>query len=82
MPFFLFANWTESIYLGAMKSPIKNPHPFDMSSYFLGGMCVLGGRDFEREEKDPKRAQTAHKKKTNYELDWSFLKIPPKARPS
>jgi hypothetical protein len=62
-----------------MKELFRNPHPIDMSNYFNGDVCVLGGRDFEREEKEsPKREirSTQTDKKRSYELDWSFLKAP------
>lgn len=54
-----------------MNQSMKNPHPFDMSNYLQGLTFVVGGKDFEKEEK------TVEKKiidqDNSYELDWSFL---------
>jgi hypothetical protein len=59
-----------------MNRRFRNPHPFDMSNYFSGLTCVVGGRDFDHEEKE--RPEVDEKQKTpskdTYELDWSFLK--------
>lgn len=60
-----------------MKFEHKNPHTFDMSNYYSGMTYAVGGRDFEREERDPSIKEKAVSKldKTNSkELDWSFLK--------
>lgn len=59
-----------------MKSHLKNPHTFDMSNYYSGNTFVVGGRDFEREDKDPvkKEIKVINDKKVAPELDWSFLK--------
>jgi hypothetical protein len=55
-----------------MNDRMKNPHTFDMSNYFSGITYVVGGRDFEHEEKvvTEKKAERSEKK---IELDWSFL---------
>ncbi len=46
---------------------ISLPHstlrPFDMVEYIKGDMCVLGGRDFEKEEKELKEAPVAEARK-------------------
>jgi hypothetical protein len=59
-----------------MGQSFKNPHPFDMSTYYSGQICVLGGRDYEHDDK--KAAQQSNEKiqekNISYELDWSFLK--------
>ncbi len=59
-----------------MKSHLKNPHTFDMSNYYSGMTFMIGGRDFDREERDPvkKEFNTKTDKKHPTELDWSFLK--------
>jgi hypothetical protein len=57
-----------------MKRPFRNPHPFDMSNYFSGLTCVVGGRDFDLEEKEVKEKTKQEKEKEDYDLDWSFLK--------
>lgn len=61
-----------------MKERFKTPHTFDMSEYFFGRTYVLGGRDFDREEKDLQQknqeADVRGEKKISMELDWSFLK--------
>ncbi len=55
-----------------MNDRMKNPHTFDMSNYFSGITYVVGGRDFDREEKivTEKKSERSEKK---IELDWSFL---------
>ncbi len=55
-----------------MNDRMKNPHTFDMSNYFSGITYVVGGRDFDREEKivTEKISERSEKK---IELDWSFL---------
>lgn len=61
------------IYLSGMKTDHRNPHTFDMSNYLQGLTFVVGGKDFEKEEKTPE----GHKKNNelnSYKLDWSFLK--------
>ena len=46
-----------------------------MSNYYSGTTYMIGGRDFEREEKDPAKKETIKTDKKNpTELDWSFLK--------
>lgn len=59
-----------------MKTHLKNPHTFDMSNYYSGMTYMIGGRDFEREEKDPSKKESKIRtdKKNPKELDWSFLK--------
>ena len=59
-----------------MKVHHRNPHTFDMSNYYSGITYVVGGRDFEREEKDAaeKEIDIKSDKKYSTELDWSFLK--------
>lgn len=60
-----------------MKERFKTPHTFDMSEYFYGQTYVLGGRDFDREEKETKalpKVEFRSEKKISMELDWSFLK--------
>lgn len=52
----------------------RNPHPIDMSNYLRGLTCVVGGRDFDREEKDTSESFLSEKSKKEYTLDWSFLK--------
>lgn len=56
----------------------RTPHTFDMSDYYTGKTVVVGGRDFEREEKEtPKAKNTTENKQTSpIKLDWSFLKTP------
>lgn len=58
-----------------MNRRFRNPHPFDMSNYFSGLTCVVGGRDFDLEEREtaPKEKKEKEEKK-DYDLDWSFLK--------
>ncbi len=55
-----------------MNDRMKNPHTFDMSNYFSGITYVVGGRDFEREEKIVTEKKTERSEK-KIELDWSFL---------
>lgn len=59
-----------------MKDLFKNPHPFDMNDYYSGLTYVIGGRDFEKEEKFPlpSEKQDPNRKTIKQELDWSFLK--------
>ena len=60
-----------------MKERFKTPHTFDMSEYFFGRTYVLGGRDYDREEKETKHlpeVEVRGDKKISMELDWSFLK--------
>ena len=60
-----------------MNSHLKNPHTFDMSNYYSGTTYMIGGRDFDREEKDLSKKETkilTEEKKNPKELDWSFLK--------
>jgi hypothetical protein len=57
-----------------MNKRFRNPHPFDMSNYFSGLICVVGGRDFDKEELDHQERETKEKEEQNYDLDWSFLK--------
>ncbi|WPU66935.1 hypothetical protein [Peredibacter starrii] len=60
-----------------MKERFKTPHTFDMSEYFFGRTYVLGGRDYDREEKEIKKLpeiEVRGDKKISMELDWSFLK--------
>ncbi len=59
-----------------MNSHLKNPHTFDMSNYYSGMTYMIGGRDFEREDRDPtkKEIKTKTDNKHPTELDWSFLK--------
>lgn len=58
-----------------MKKLYKNPHTFDVNDYYSGLIHVIGGRDFEREEKvfDKTKAE-AEKAQSTIKLDWSFLK--------
>lgn len=65
-----------------MNSHIKNPHTFDMSNYYSGMTYMIGGRDFDREEKDTakKESHRNNDKKDPTELDWSFLKSFSKTR--
>jgi hypothetical protein len=60
------------INVWAMNERIQNPHPFDMSSYYTGHICVLGGVD----RRDKKQVSTPSTKASedSYKLDWSFLK--------
>ncbi len=66
-----------------MKYRFRNPHPFDMSNYFSGLTCVVGGRDFELEEKEARLEGELPKSEDQeqFKLDWSFLKSYPKPRP-
>jgi hypothetical protein len=57
-----------------MQHRFRNPHPFDMSNYYSGLTCVVGGRDFDREEYDEQEREEKEKEKHDYDLDWSFLK--------
>lgn len=59
-----------------MKELFRNPHTFDMSNYYSGNVFVIGGRDFEREDKEEKQfvQKSETEKKKSIELDWSFLK--------
>lgn len=52
----------------------RNPHPFDMSNYLRGLTCVVGGRDFDHEDKDSPQKENEEKSQKEYDLDWSFLK--------
>lgn len=66
-----------------MKELYKNPHTFDMNDYYTGLTFVIGGRDFEREDKDIQKKENVFntEKMSPKELDWSFLKsMSPKAR--
>ena len=59
-----------------MNDRFKNPHTFDMNTYYTGQIFVLGGRDFEREENEytPKVvSKTTTENKQPIKLDWSFL---------
>lgn len=55
----------------------RTPHTFDMNDYYTGKTVVLGGRDFEREEKETpaviKTTSDKSEKAKSMELDWSFL---------
>lgn len=54
----------------------RTPHTFDMNDYYTGKTVVLGGRDFEREEKEAPVQKTQSEKldkSKSIELDWSFL---------
>lgn len=65
-----------------MKTTVHNPHTFDMSNYYSGTTFVIGGRDFEREDKDAQKpAQKSPRKKTA-EVDLSFLHALSKSVPS
>ncbi len=58
-----------------MKNLHKNPHTFDVNDYYSGLIYVIGGRDFEREEKVfDKYKNEAEKAQSPIKLDWSFLK--------
>jgi hypothetical protein len=63
-----------------MNDRHRNPHTFDMNNYYTGMTFVIGGRDFEREEKEinTDKLGTKSDKKPSVELDWSFLKKFPK----
>ncbi len=63
-----------------MNDRIKNPHTFDMSNYFSGLTYVVGGRDFDREEKEIYTDKKSTKPEKKIELDWSFLRKTPKAK--
>jgi hypothetical protein len=63
-----------------MNHRFRNPHPFDMNNYFSGLTCVVGGRDFDLEEKEQKDRKNKKKERTEYHLDWSFLKRPARSR--
>lgn len=64
-----------------MKDFFRNPHTFDMNNYFSGNTVELGGRDFEKEEKETFTQQSSKaEKEVSYEMDWSFLKQFPKTR--
>lgn len=60
-----------------MKTNYKNPHTFDMSNYLQGLTFVVGGKDFDQEEKVPE-SKEKEKELNSYKLDWSFLKKGPK----
>ena len=59
-----------------MKELFKNPHTFDMNEYYSGMTYVIGGRDFENEEKETPKKEVILRSEKNIpiELDWSFLK--------
>lgn len=59
-----------------MKELFKNPHTFDMNEYYSGMTFVIGGRDFEGEEKETPKKEVILRSEKNIpvELDWSFLK--------
>lgn len=57
-----------------MNHRFRNPHPFDMSNYFSGLTCVVGGRDFDHEEKENDEKEIKQRDKQEYDLDWSFIK--------
>jgi hypothetical protein len=58
-----------------MAHRFRNPHPFDMSNYFSGLTCVVGGRDFDHEEKEQNdKIKEKKKDREDYDLDWSFLR--------
>jgi hypothetical protein len=58
-----------------MKQRFYNPHSFDMSHYFTGLVCVLGGRDLESEsDEQSQRFDEIIDHNISYQLDWSFLK--------
>lgn len=65
-----------------MKELFRNPHTFDMSNYYTGNVFVVGGRDFEKEEKETfaNLPKATPEKKKSIELDWSFLKKDKKSR--
>lgn len=65
-----------------MKELFKNPHTFDMNAYYTGQVFVLGGRDFEREEKELQpKTDTGNKDfHRPIKLDWSFLNRPSKKK--
>jgi hypothetical protein len=66
-----------------MNERLKNPHTFDMNNYYTGQVFVLGGRDFEREEKEYSSkvaTSTASENKLPIKLDWSFLGNSKKAK--
>jgi hypothetical protein len=58
-----------------MKSRFQNPHTFDMSNYYSGNICILGGLDLNRDEKETKpEFSPKSDEKPVIKLDWSFLK--------
>lgn len=59
-----------------MKELYKNPHTFDVNDYYSGLVYVIGGRDFENEEKISKKkmAEDVKVQTSAIKLDWSFLK--------
>jgi hypothetical protein len=60
-----------------MQKYFRTPHTFDMNDYYTGKTVVLGGSEYEREEREissnsPETKNTSVN--TVPELDWSFLK--------
>ncbi len=66
-----------------MNKRFRTPHTFDMSNYFYGQIFEVGGRDFEREEKEATLLTRPELKRAeSFKLDWSFLKKTKKMRTS
>lgn len=62
-----------------MKELFKNPHTFDVNDYYSGLVYVIGGKDFERDDKVFEHGRPEVKKdlSATIKLDWSFLKKKP-----
>lgn len=56
-----------------MKERFKNPHPVDMSDYLNGMTYVIGGRDFDKEDREADKEKKDSPLQATYKLDWSFL---------
>lgn len=56
-----------------MKERFKNPHPVDMSDYLMGLNYVIGGRDFDKEDRGADKEKKDSQLQPTYKLDWSFL---------
>jgi hypothetical protein len=65
-----------------MKDFFRNPHTFDMNNYYSGNTVEVGGRDFEKEDKEEGFIvkQPRPTKEISFEMDWSFLKQYPKTQ--
>lgn len=56
-----------------MNKPFKNPHPVDMSDYLMGFNYVIGGKDFDKEDREAEKEKKETPLQPTYKLDWSFL---------
>src|SRR5688500_3075163 len=67
---FTLASYGQGFILRAMKDFFRNPHTFDMNNYYSGHTVEVGGRDFEKEEKETITVkQPQPTKEVSFEMD-------------